>query len=77
MKILFFGPLEEISGSREIIINSEIVQNTNSLRRYLSTNFPGIGNYHYSISVNKIIINDNCPLQPDDEIGILPPYAGG
>lgn len=75
IKILFFGPLAEISGRTSLTL--ENIQDTDTLLEQLRKQFPNISGRPYLVAVEKEIIQSNTPLKHGDTIALLPPYAGG
>lgn len=75
IKLLTFGIITEILD--DDIISFETIKNTDDLILYLEKKYPNIKNLHYKISINQEIINSNTSLKNNDEIAILPPFAGG
>lgn len=78
IKILFFGQLTELTGITELIPDEKALTDIKSLREYLNVNFPGLKEHNFRISVNgKISATGNLRFNDNDEIGLLPPFAGG
>lgn len=75
LKILFFGQLTDIVQKNEIY--TEYFKDISELKNYLEKEFPKLKNAEYSISLNRIIINENTALADNDEIAMLPPFSGG
>ena len=75
IKVLLFGVLAEIVSSQEISLND--VNNTNELIELLTTKYPKLNNVKFAISINHKIITNNTDLSENDEIALLPPFAGG
>jgi len=75
MKILVFGMLVEDVGSEELQI--ELQPDLETLREELMEKFPGLKNRQFMIAVNQQKINGNITLNANDEIALIPPFAGG
>jgi len=76
MKVLFFGVLKDITKKDKIEISG--VKNLSELKRKIFEMYPELSKRKFSIAVNKEIKNgDDIPLKDDDEIALLPPFAGG
>ena len=76
LKILFFGMTAEATGCRELQINWMVT--TGDLQSTLVEKFPLLQKQKYTFAVNKLVVNhDHHPLQPGDEIALLPPFSGG
>ncbi len=75
IKILFFGVIADITSLDEISFSN--VQDTDTLNEILLEKYPDIAKYKYLLSVNHEIIKDNKSLNNNDEVALLPPFAGG
>jgi len=75
MKLLIFGMLVEDFGSQEF--ETKPLYDIDSLRKFLIEKFPILQNRKFIIAVNKQKIDGNMALKPDDEIALIPPFAGG
>ncbi|NOZ47111.1 MAG: MoaD/ThiS family protein [Chlorobi bacterium] len=75
IKVLFFGILEEIASTHEIIFSD--IHDIKALEKILNNQFPDLTRYKYLISVNHEIVKNNALLKDKDEIALLPPFAGG
>ena len=75
LKVLMFGILAEVVSENEIIISD--AKNTDELVTILIEKYPKLEEIKYAISVNHKIINKNTSLNENDEIALLPPFAGG
>ena len=75
MKILVFGMLVEDIGNDEVEI--EVSADTESLKEILFNCYPALRTRQFMIAVNKQKINGNLELNPNDEIALIPPFAGG
>ena len=74
-KVLFFGILEDIVGSKELIISEG--NSSDELLKNIKKQYPELENKTFQIAVNQQIINTNTTLNDGDEIALLPPFAGG
>jgi len=75
MKILVFGMLVEDIGSAELTM--EVPVDSNKLKEELLDRFPSLITRQFMIAVNKQKINENVTLKANDEIALIPPFAGG
>lgn len=75
IKLLLLGSLSEIIGQDSITMES--VDNTDDLRKKIETVFPKTNGCKYLIAINQEVIKNNVALKHDDEIALLPPFAGG
>ena len=74
-KVLFFGILEDVVGSKEIIISN--INSSDELIKKIKYLYPELENKTFQVSVNQQLINTNTTLNNGDEIALLPPFAGG
>ena len=74
-KVLFFGILEDIVGSKELIISES--NSSDELLKNIKKQYPELENKTFQIAVNQQIINTNTTLNDGDEIALLPPFADG
>lgn len=75
IKVLLFGILAEEAGAGEI--KAEDIADLNKLKDYLETAYPAFRDYNFLFSVNGNLVHDNRKLNDGDEVGALPPFAGG
>ena len=75
IKVLFFGVIAEIASQDEIALSN--VNDTDSLKEVLLKKFPEIAKYKYLLSVNHEIVKEAKALHNNDEVALLPPFAGG
>lgn len=75
IKVLFFGIIADITSLDETSFSD--IKNTNALRKILVEKHPDIAKYSYLLSVNHEIIKGNKSLNDNDEVALLPPFAGG
>jgi len=59
--------------NEELILNSEL---TSELRLFLLEKYPQIKSMKFNIAINQKIAHKHL-LNENDEIALLPPYAGG
>ena len=75
VKVLFFGVLTEVTGTS--FKQYYEVKDISDLKHRIFDDFPLVGHYDYRISLNNEIISSNYELKNDDEVALLPPFAGG
>lgn len=73
IQILTFGSLTDIIPND---IRME-ASDTDALMNFLGQAYPGLGQRNIIIAVNNTIIQENTPLQHQDIVALMPPYAGG
>jgi len=72
---LFFGILAD--KAKYSSIDYENGNTLDELKRNLKVKFPFLENAKFAIAVNQSVVNGNAKLNDNDEIALLPPYAGG
>lgn len=75
IQIKFFGPLTDVVGSSGLEMTG--ITDTESLRKKILSEFPGLSKYSFKIAVGKKMVNGNIVLNSGDEVALLPPFAGG
>lgn len=75
IKILFFGILSEEAAASDIEI--EYSGDIEGLKAAVEEIYPSFKQYHYQVSLNRVIDRENRDLQDEDEVAFLPPFAGG
>lgn len=74
MKVLLFGMIAEKAGAATLELAAT---STAALKRQLETRIPDLSNLSYALAVDRVIVNDDRPLNGTEEIALLPPFAGG
>jgi sulfur-carrier protein len=76
--VKYFGLIADSTEKNEenFFIESEFVT-LNQLQSKLEDHYPEIKNTTYSFAVNQSITKSNIELNNNDEIALLPPFAGG
>ena len=72
--VLYFGQIHAVTALAKEEFNA--VSNLEELRLVLLEKYPKLMNAHYVFSVNQKI-TDNCSLNENDEVALLPPFSGG
>ncbi|MDC0230772.1 MoaD/ThiS family protein [Aureispira] len=75
--INYFGMLSEITNKNNETLKVPENCNTEDLNNLLKQTYPSISHISYTIALNKKIIQKTYPLSSNDEIALLPPFAGG
>jgi sulfur-carrier protein len=75
VKVLFFGVLSEVAGTD--LRHFSDVKSVGDLKLRILDEFPEIEHYNYRISLNNEIISADQVLNDNDEIALMPPFAGG
>lgn len=72
--VKLFGELAELTSMREISCNAA---DTDSLRLFLSQQYPELKGRIFMLAVNRRIVTENLHLADMDEVAIMPPFSGG
>ncbi len=75
VRILFFGRLREVAGSRWELAPPDDVRDTDGLRAWLVNDIPLDSSIR--VAVNAELCHGNAPIADGDEIAFLPPMSGG
>ncbi|HKR07355.1 MAG TPA: MoaD/ThiS family protein, partial [Bacteroidia bacterium] len=59
------------------IIEIETANDIDTLKKNLINKFPLLNNYSFQFAVNKEKTEKNTLLNENDEVALLPPFAGG
>ncbi|MGB0888312.1 MAG: MoaD/ThiS family protein [Vicingaceae bacterium] len=76
LKIKYFGITAEASDKEEeeLLNHYSTIQ---ELKDNLLGKYPKLEKMHFKIAVNQTIVEDDYNLIGNEEIALLPPYAGG
>lgn len=76
--VKYFGLIADIIQKKEEqLIFKDVVVTLNQLQIKLEKEYPEIKNTTYSFAVNQSITKSDIALKNNDEIALLPPFAGG
>jgi sulfur-carrier protein len=75
IRILFFGVLAEVTGTSFSVY--EGVSSFGNMKQRLIDEHPELLHYNYRIAVNNCLAGDEAVLHDNDEVALLPPFAGG
>jgi molybdopterin synthase sulfur carrier subunit len=70
-----FGQLTEIVTGIEI--SSDGLHTAGELKNRLLEMYPDLASIPFRIAVNNRFSPDDMPVNPEDTIALLPPFAGG
>jgi molybdopterin synthase sulfur carrier subunit len=76
--VKYFGIIADITQKKEEVFF--IDENSNSIKKLqskLEIKYPKILVIKYLVSINKKFLQNDFLLEKDDEIALLPPFAGG
>ncbi len=74
MEVLLFGMIAEKAGADRITVSATSLHD---LRQALVQRIPELEKLSYAIAVDRRIVHDDVPLTGNEEIAVLPPFAGG
>jgi molybdopterin synthase catalytic subunit len=81
VRIKFFAILKNLAGQEEVQFDVGGGTTLKGLIDLIDKDFPKVGevirNKKVLISVNQEIGNEDTPVKNGDEVGVLPPFAGG
>jgi len=72
IKIKYFGMIAERVNKQEEVLDLEILKVSD-----LSNHFENISYMNFQIAVNQNIVPDDFKLNENDEVALLPAFAGG
>ena len=76
--VKYFGIIADFTKKKEEEFHlDETLNSIQSLQSYLEKVYPEIKNTAYSFALNQKMTNQNATLHENDEIALLPPFAGG
>lgn len=71
---MLFGVLAEKAGSASLDLYAASIS---ALRDQLRDRIEGFDRMSYAIAVDRRIVRDDVPLTGQEEVAVLPPFAGG
>ena len=75
INVLLFGILAD--AVKQSVIEMENIHDTDSLRENIKEMNATFRDVKFVIAVNKKIVAGNQPVNENDEVALLPPFAGG
>jgi molybdopterin synthase sulfur carrier subunit len=75
VKVLFFGVLAEVTGTS--CKHFYDVRTVGDLKIRIADEFPEIVHYNFRISLNSVLTDNDPALNDNDEVALMPPFAGG
>lgn len=75
VKVLLFGVLADKAGCLSLEFKN--VNDLNELNLNIKAKFPFLEEETYVIAVNQLVVKGNTKLNNNDEVALLPPFAGG
>lgn len=74
MEVLLFGIIAEKAGRERMTIAATSMP---ELREQLLKEMPFLASLSYAIAVDRHLLKDDRSLNGNEEIALLPPFAGG
>jgi|688.fasta_scaffold69066_4 molybdopterin converting factor small subunit len=74
VKVLFFGVLTEVCGLTEVSMDAV---DMDELKLLLKKRYILLEQYNFVFALNQKMVKENLLLQDNDELALLPPFAGG
>ncbi|MBX2984762.1 MAG: MoaD/ThiS family protein [Bacteroidia bacterium] len=75
IKLLAFGMVAEKINQSKIEI--DYIDNSDSLKAWIVTQYPQLKDLKYSIAINHKIVQANTAIPNGAEVALLPPFSGG
>jgi sulfur-carrier protein len=76
--IKYFGLIADITQRKEeTLFFEQSQQSVHFIQSKIEEKYPEIKNTNYSIAVNQTVVRENFVLSDNDEMALLPPFAGG
>jgi sulfur-carrier protein len=75
IRVLFFGQLAELTGSKELQVKE--AGTTRELKATLEQQFPALKGLVFNTAVDTIIVREETALKPGSTVAFLPPFSGG
>ena len=77
LKVLYFGMIAEATNCNEEIISLPSGNNIAHLENLLKNKYKDLQDLSFKIVIDQKILSGNPLLTPQNEIALLPPFAGG
>ena len=77
LQIYFFGMIAETLKKELLIVENYEGKSLADVEDMLLNNFPVLKDFTYNLALNKKLVSKNTVLEKDNEIAVLPPFAGG
>ena len=74
MEVLLFGMIAERAEVGSLQLDAK---NMKELRDQLAMRIKGLNELSFSIAVDRTIVHGEMDLSGEEEIAVLPPFAGG
>ena len=79
IRLKYFGMVSESTGVNEenIKVDQETPFTTSKLNVLLKNKYPKLKELNFKFAVNQNMATESHTLQENDEVALLPPFAGG
>ena len=77
LTIKYFGMLAEKIGKSTEVVDTPATTTVDALRRHLINRHPALDGITFQVAVNLSVAQAETQINPNDEVAILPPFAGG
>ena len=77
IKVLYFAQIAEITGISSEEIELVTGNSSNDLIALLEKKYPEIREQKYKLAVNQTLVQKDKTLKENEEVALLPPFAGG
>lgn len=72
--MLLFGSIAELAKASEVTTSATSIF---GLKQDLEKRIGGLDKLSYAIAVDRVVVKEDRPLTGNEEIALLPPFAGG
>ncbi len=76
LKLKYFGMVAEASGKEEELLDGAFLS-VQELEEGLLLKYPNLSEINFKVAVNQNIVERDFKLKGDEEVALLPPFAGG
>ena len=82
MIVRYFAWIKNITNKEEEVINDSAIVDIDTLKKYLTIQYPELRKYMIEqdmirIAINLNYVSENTNLDKDDEVALFPPVSGG
>jgi sulfur-carrier protein len=77
INVKYFGMIAEAINKQTEELFLERGRHLNDFSEVIETLHPQLHGFVFKLAVNQVIATDNIELNENDEVALLPPFAGG
>lgn len=77
INVKYFGQIAEAIKKDKESFEVDNTMTCESFVEFISAIYPQLQGYVYNVAVNQELKNKNASLAENDELALLPPFAGG